>query len=207
MSTPAPFPRIVLSSRNRKKSQEIAEILAPHGISLVSIAEFPQIGEIVEDGETFLENATRKACGPAVELGEWVLGEDSGLAVDALDGRPGVYSARYSGEGATDEQNNARLLQELAAVPPDARTAGYVCTIVLADPAGQVRLTAEGHCRGLIVNQPRGTNGFGYDPHFLIREYHQTFGELPASVKHQISHRARAFAQLIPALVKLFSEL
>jgi len=200
----SPFPQIVLGSRNRKKSREVAEILAPHGIELTSIAEFPEIGEVVEDGATFAENAAKKASQPAVAIGRWVIGEDSGLIVDALGGRPGVLSARFSGPGATDASNNYKLQEELAGIPLERRTAAYICTIALADPTGAIRLTAEGRCRGMIIDAPRGDNGFGYDPYFLVREYHQTFGELPARVKHQISHRAKALATFIPALLQLF---
>lgn len=199
--------QIVLGSRNRKKCREVAEILAPHGVEVISIAEFRDVPEVVEDGATFAENAAKKAAQPAVLLGRWVIGEDSGLAVDALDGRPGIYSARYSGPAADDESNNRKLMQELAAVPPERRTAAYVCTVALADPAGQIRLTAEGRCRGLMIDESRGANGFGYDPYFLIREYHRTFGELPARVKHQISHRARALAAFIPGFVNLLPEM
>jgi XTP/dITP diphosphohydrolase len=200
-------PQLVLGSRNRKKSREIAEIFAPHGIALVSVADFPQVPEVVEDGATFAENAAKKASGPAVQLGRWVIGEDSGLMVDALGGRPGVISARFSGPGATDEANNRKLMEELAGVPLERRTAAYVCTIALADPAGAIRVTAEGRCRGVIITEPRGENGFGYDPYFLVREYHRTFGELSSRVKHQISHRARALGFFIPQVVKLFGTL
>jgi XTP/dITP diphosphohydrolase len=200
-------PQLVLGSRNRKKSREIAEIFAPHGIALVSIADFPEVGEVVEDGATFAENAAKKASGPAVQLGRWVIGEDSGLVVDALGGRPGVFSARFSGPGANDDANNRKLMEELAGVPLEQRTAAYVCTIALADPAGAIRVTAEGRCRGLIITEPRGENGFGYDPYFLVREYHRTFGELSSRVKHQISHRARALGLFIPQVVKLFGAM
>lgn len=199
------LPPLILGSRNRKKSQEVAEILAPHGIRVESVANFPEVGEVVEDGTTFLENATKKATQPAKQLARWVIGEDSGLMVDALGGQPGVYSARYSGQGATDESNNRKLIAELQSVALEKRTAAYVCTIALADPSGAVRLTAEGRCRGLIIDDARGTNGFGYDPHFLVREYHRTFGELSSLVKHQISHRARAFAKFIPQFLRLFA--
>jgi len=196
---------LVLASRNRKKSREVAEIVAPHGIELVSIADFPLVAEVIEDGATFAENAAKKASQPATQIGRWVIGEDSGLVVDALAGRPGVYSARFSGPGATDESNNRKLMEELVGVPPELRTAAYVCSIALADPTGAIRLTAEGRCRGLMLAEPRGENGFGYDPYFLVREYHRTFGELSARVKHQISHRARALADFVPGLLTLLT--
>jgi len=199
-------PEIVLGSRNRKKSGEIRELLAPYGIEVVSIADVADLDEVVEDGETFAENAAKKASEPAVALGRWVLAEDSGLMVDALDGRPGIYSARYSGENADDEHNNDKLLEELADIPPEKRTAGYVCSIALADPTGEIRLTAEDRCRGRIIDERRGNNGFGYDPLFLIPEYHRTFGELSAAVKQRLSHRSRAFQKLIPKLVALFQQ-
>jgi XTP/dITP diphosphohydrolase len=198
------IPPLVLGSRNRKKSREVAEILAPHGIQLTGIADFPGAAEVVEDGATFADNAAKKAAAPALALGRWVIGEDSGLAVDALGGRPGVLSARFSGPGATDESNNRKLMEELAGVPLERRTAAYVCTVALADPTGTIRLAAEGRCRGLIISEPHGENGFGYDPYFLVREYHRTFGELSSRVKHQISHRARALRNFIPELLKLF---
>jgi XTP/dITP diphosphohydrolase len=194
---------VVLSSRNRKKSQEVAEILRPRGITVVSLEEFPEIGEIIEDGQTFAENAAKKAAQPAAHLRRWVIGEDSGLMVDALGGAPGVYSARYSGPGATDESNNQKLIAALRDVPDARRTAAYICSIALADPSGQITVTAEARCRGVITREPRGTNGFGYDPYFLIREYNRTFGELGAIVKQQISHRARAFAQWLENLRRL----
>lgn len=197
-----PF-ELVLSSRNRKKSREISELLAPWKIAVRSIADFPEVGEIDEDGDTFWANAGKKASLPARQLGRWVIGEDSGLIVDALGGAPGVWSARYSGPQATDESNNAKLLAELRDVPPDRRTAAYTCTVVLADPTGSIRASATGQCRGIIVAEARGTNGFGYDPYFLVQEYGRTFGELSTLVKHQISHRARAFTQFIPQLVGL----
>jgi XTP/dITP diphosphohydrolase len=191
---------LILSSRNRKKAAEVDEILAPAGIHVVSITDFPQVAEIIEDGATFAENAAKKASLPARQLGRWVIGEDSGLTVDALQGAPGIYSARYSGPGATDASNNRKLQEDLKEIPLDQRTAAYVCSVAVADPTGAIRMTAEARCRGMIIAEPRGTNGFGYDPYFLILEYHQTFGELSARVKHQISHRARAFAELLPKL-------
>ncbi|QDT49643.1 Non-canonical purine NTP pyrophosphatase [Symmachiella dynata] len=198
-------PQIVLGSRNLKKSGEIKDLLAPHGIDVISVAEVADLAEVVEDGASFAENAAKKAREPALELSRWVLAEDSGLMVDALEGRPGIYSARYAGENASDQENNEKLLMELADVPAAQRSAGYVCSIALSDPEGQIRLTAEASCRGRIIDSPRGSNGFGYDPLFMVPEYHRTFGELDAVVKQRLSHRARAFARFIPRLVALFS--
>lgn len=197
------FPQIVLASRNKKKVGEMRDLLAPFHIPLVGVEDLDGVPEVVEDGETFAANAAKKAQQTARHLKMWAIGEDSGLRVDALKGEPGVYSARYSGDGATDERNNAKLIAALAGVPPEKRGAGYVCHVTVADPEGTIRLDFEDTCRGRIIDEPRGPNGFGYDPHFLVREYHQTFGELAPVVKQQISHRARAFRRLIPELLKI----
>lgn len=196
---------VVLASRNRKKTGEMSDLLKPLGIQLLCIADFPDVPEVVEDGSTFAENAAKKASQTALAVRQWTIGEDSGLMVDALQGQPGIYSARYSDPGATDERNNLKLQQELAGVPPERRGAGYVCSVALADPTGVIRLTAEDRCRGRIINEPRGTNGFGYDPYFLIPEYHRTFGELSSTVKQYLSHRARAFAKFIPGMMRLLN--
>lgn len=197
---------VVLASRNRKKIGEMADLLAPLGIRLLGVADFPDVSEVVEDGSTFAENAAKKASQTALATGHWAIGEDSGLMVDALQGRPGIYSARYSDPGATDERNNLKLQAELAGVPDERRGAGYICSVALADPTGAIRVTAEDRCRGRMISEPRGTNGFGYDPYFLIREYHQTFGELSSAVKQRLSHRARAFAKFIPEMMRLFQQ-
>jgi XTP/dITP diphosphohydrolase len=195
--------RLVVASRNRKKSGEISDLLAPFGLEVVSVSQFADVREIVEDGRTFAENAAKKASETARRLSNWTLGEDSGLEVAALAGAPGVYSARFSGPSATDESNNAKLMSELAAVPDERRDVRYVCNVALADPSGAIRLQVEAYCRGRMIREPRGTNGFGYDPYFLIREYHRTFGELSPAVKRRLSHRARAFERLIPPLIGL----
>jgi XTP/dITP diphosphohydrolase len=200
-------PLLVLGSRNLKKSGEIRDLLAPHGFPLKSVAEFPDVGEVEEDGATFAENAAKKAREVAVATGHWAIGEDSGLMVDALGGAPGVYSARYSGEGATDEKNNLKLQEALKGVPDERRGAGYVCHVAVADPSGTIHLSFEDTCRGRIITEPSGENGFGYDPYFLVREYHQTFGQLSPIVKRYLSHRARAFRRLIPELTRLFERL
>jgi XTP/dITP diphosphohydrolase len=196
-------PLLVLGTRNRKKREEIVEILADLGLEFGDLNQWPELPEVVEDGTTFEANARKKASETAQRLGHWVLGEDSGLVVPGLNGRPGVYSARYAGKQGDDEANNRRLLAELAPLPEDRRAAYYVCVAALADPKGEVQAVTEGRCHGVIIREPRGTGGFGYDPLFLIPEYHRTFGELSARVKHALSHRARALAQLRPALRRL----
>jgi XTP/dITP diphosphohydrolase len=194
---------LVLGTRNRKKGIELAELLAPWGLELITLADVPNGIDVEETGETFAENATLKAAQQAKHLQRWVLGEDSGLAVDALDGAPGVYSARYSGPGATDESNNQLLLEKLGKTPLEKRAAHYVCHATLADPTGQVRADAEGYCHGRIRFTAAGSGGFGYDPLFEIVEYHRTFGELGPAVKAALSHRARAIRQIIPAMLCL----
>src|SRR5215469_6584897 len=196
---------LVVGSRNPKKRQEIVEILGDLGLDLRDLTSWPDAPEVVENGATFADNARKKASETARALGRWVLGEDSGLVVPALNGRPGVYSARYAGKQGDDEANNARLLAELAPLPDDRRAAYYVCTAAMADPQGEVRAVVEGRCHGVIVRAARGTGGFGYDPLFLIPEYHRTFGELSPRVKHALSHRARALAWLRPALRALMA--
>lgn len=191
---------IVLASRNVKKAREVAEILAPAGFHVVPVTAYPDAPEVDEDGSTFAENAAKKAREIAVHLGQWVIGEDSGLQVDALNGAPGIYSARFSGPDATDERNNQKLMDELLDVPEERRGAGYVCSVALSDPQGTIRIACEGTCRGRILTAANGEGGFGYDPYFLIPEYHLTFGQLSSVVKHRLSHRARAFAKFLPLL-------
>jgi XTP/dITP diphosphohydrolase len=192
---------LVLGTRNAKKRQELVDLLGPLGFELRTLDDVPQAIEMEETGATFADNARLKASTQAKHLGAWVLGEDSGLAVDALEGRPGVFSARYSGPGATDDANNQKLLNELAGVPWEKRTAYYVCRAALADPAGAIRAESEGTCRGRIREAPAGSGGFGYDPLFEVIEYHRTFGELGSAVKSAISHRARALERLVPQLL------
>ncbi len=190
--------RLVLGTRNPKKREELVEILGDLELELADLSQWPDVPEVVEDGATFEENARKKASEVARRLGEWVLAEDSGLVVPALNGRPGVYSARYAGKQGDDEANNRRLLAELAPLADDKRAAYYVCVAVFSDAQGQVQAVTEARCHGVIIKEHRGTGGFGYDPLFLIPEYHKTFGELSARVKHALSHRGKALAQLRP---------
>jgi XTP/dITP diphosphohydrolase len=196
-------PTLVLGTGNRKKGIELAELFGPLGLSLKTLADCDSPIDVVEDGETFAENAALKATQQAKHLGVWVLGEDSGLQVDALKGAPGIYSARFSGPNATDASNNQLLLEKLDAVALAKRTARYVCHMTLSDPEGTVRAESEAYCRGRIGLEPQGNHGFGYDPLFEVLEYHRTFGQLGSTAKAILSHRARAARRLIPALVEL----
>jgi XTP/dITP diphosphohydrolase len=195
--------RLVIGTANRKKGLEMGELARPLGIEVLTLSDFPPGAEIDETGETFAANAAIKATEQARRLGEWVLADDSGLCVDALDGRPGVYSARYAGPSASDEDNNRRLLEELGNTSLEGRTAHYVCHASLADPTGVVRAESEDYCHGRILFDRQGVGGFGYDPLFDIIEYHRTFGELSAEVKACLSHRARAIRRLLPAIRRL----
>lgn len=191
---------IVLGTANAKKGLELAELVTPLGLRVYTLADFPPGPPVEETGETFAENAILKAKAQALRLREWVLADDSGLAVDSLAGAPGVHSARYAGPLADDAANNEKLLQALSGLPPDQRAAHYVCHLALADPTGVIRAQVEESCRGRIVSEYRGGFGFGYDPLFEIVEYHRTFGELAPAVKARLSHRARALRRIIPAL-------
>ena len=203
----------VLGTRNRHKGREMAEMITPTWsvdrhlarLAIATLDDHPDLAEVVEDADTFAGNARKKATETAQALGQWVLADDSGLAVDALKGAPGVFSARYAGESADDDANNRKLLEEMANIADARRTAAYRCHLALADPTGAIRAEAKGMCRGSITREPRGTNGFGYDPYFLIVEYHKTFGELGPIVKRHLSHRARAFEQLRPRLIQLIA--
>jgi XTP/dITP diphosphohydrolase len=198
-------PRIILGTHNKKKCGELRILLEPLGIELRSLDEITGAIEVAETGQTFIENARLKATQQAQHLGEWTVGEDSGLCVPALDDAPGVFSARYSDPGATDQRNNEKLLRELSNHHGDRRRAYYICTIALSNPTGEIVLEAEGRCWGRILDQYRGQGGFGYDPLFEIPEYHQTFAELGMTVKSVLSHRARAlqkFTRGLPAVLQ-----
>jgi XTP/dITP diphosphohydrolase len=188
-------PRLVFATTNRGKLRELGEMLAPDGVTVVGIADVAPGWSVVEDGATFAENARLKARDVAQRTGLPALGDDSGLEVDALGGRPGVRSSRYAGEHATDAENTALLLHELEAVPDDARGAAFRCALALAWPDGTL-VEAEGRCAGWIARAPRGEGGFGYDSVFVDPESGRTFGELPAAAKNAFSHRRRALDAL-----------
>ncbi|MBF0623652.1 MAG: XTP/dITP diphosphatase [Magnetococcales bacterium] len=190
--------KVVLATRNRKKVEEIRR-MATGSLTLLSLNDFPECLEVVEDGATFRANACKKAREVARYTGLTALADDSGLEVDALGGRPGVHSARYAGTGATDRQNLDKLLEELGDRPEDQRTARFVCVLALVDAKGGCRIF-DGRVEGRIAFQPRGENGFGYDPVFLPEGAPVTFAEMDPGAKDAMSHRGRALAQLASAL-------
>lgn len=190
---------VVLGTTNAGKVRELSLLLRPHGLRVVSLRERGGV-TVDETGATFAENAALKATAQARALDAWVLAEDSGLCVDRLDGAPGVHSARFSGTG-DDERNNDLLLERLAGVAAADRGAHYACHAALAAPGGRVVAVAHGVCRGMIATSRQGAGGFGYDPLFVVPEYHRTFGELPPAVKSVISHRARAMRAILPAVL------
>lgn len=189
--------KFYLASRNKGKMRELTEILTPLGVELEPLPEdFP---EIEENGTTFEENAKIKAQTVSDALGAPAIADDSGLEVEALNGEPGIHSVRWAGEGLTDHDRNVLLLERMRSVPETKRAAKFVCVAACVFPGGKA-LTVRGECRGTILNEERGTGGFGYDPIFCVPEYSCTFGELEPEVKNSISHRARAFTALGSAL-------
>ena len=186
---------LLVATGNRGKLRELEKLLAGTVEKIYSLADFPDLPPVVEDGNSFAENALKKARAAAAATGLPVIADDSGLEVDLLGGRPGVHSARYAGEGAGDAANNAKLLAELAGVPPERRAAAFRCVIAFCRPDGDCR-TFSGALPGVILEEPAGSGGFGYDPLFLVPDHGQTLAELPIEVKNRISHRGRAFAEL-----------
>jgi XTP/dITP diphosphohydrolase len=186
---------LLVATNNAGKVRELSLLLADLPLRLRLLSELGRVPEAEETGATFAENATLKALHYSAFGRMLTLSDDSGLAVDALGGAPGVYSARYAGADATYAERIAKLLGELAATKDDERRARFVCVIAVADPSTGSLETFEGTCEGRIARAPRGDGGFGYDPVFIPDGYGQTFGELPGAVKHSISHRARALAK------------
>ncbi len=196
------MPRLILASRNKGKLREVQRMLAGSPWELCSLADFPQLPPIVEDGKSFYENAVKKARTVAALLGEWTLADDSGLEVDALNGAPGVQSARFAGEPGNDAKNNEKLLRLLANIPLEQRTARFRCVLALASPEGEL-WTTERTCEGLIALTPRGNRGFGYDPLFYLPEFDATMAELPEEKKNEISHRGKAMQALLEHLKEI----
>ncbi|MHC4267604.1 MAG: XTP/dITP diphosphatase [Planctomycetota bacterium] len=183
--------RIVIGTYNRKKKEEISDILKGEPFTFLDLEDFENPPDVIEDGVTFEENAAKKAIELARYCRMYVVADDSGLEVDALDKRPGVLSSRYCGVDASDSEKYLKILDELKGVPSEKRTARFRCAVALASPE-KLQFVVEASCEGFINTEPCGKNGFGYDPIFYIPEYRQTMAELGADVKNRISHRALA---------------
>lgn len=190
---------LVIATLNQNKLKEFKDLLKDFPVTILSLKDFPPISPMVEDGTSFYENALKKATIVARYTGKLAVADDSGIEVEALGGRPGVFSSRFAGEKASDKENNAKLLKELEGVLPEKRGACFKCVLVVARPEGETASVA-GECRGVITNEPRGHYGFGYDPIFLVPEYNQTFSEITPEEKNSISHRARALQKLLEIL-------
>ncbi|BCS98775.1 non-canonical purine NTP pyrophosphatase [Desulfoluna limicola] len=201
MDKPAVF---VLATRNSGKTEEIRALLKGYPVELKNLDDFGPIPEVIEDGETFDDNAYKKASFTARVLGLPAIADDSGLVVEALNGEPGVYSARYAGEDADDAANNAKLLEQMAGV--EDRRAAFQCVISIAVPTGAA-LTYEGRCDGVIAQTPSGEGGFGYDPLFYCPDKEKTFAELNLEEKGEISHRGRALKEVAKEFDKILTWL
>lgn len=191
------MPKLVVATSNPGKLDEMQAYLTDPALQWQLVLKPAEL-DVDETGQTFMENACLKASEIAKALGEWSIADDSGLSIDALNGAPGIYSARYA---ATTEERILRVLSELQ--NQTNRQAHFICAIAVARPDGSIALEAEGICSGEILHSPRGEGGFGYDPIFYVPEYHMTFAEMPADLKNAISHRGRAFEQIVPQLKAL----
>jgi XTP/dITP diphosphohydrolase len=192
---------LVVATRNQGKLREIRRLLEGTSVQVIGLDTIAELPEIEEDGDTFADNARKKAQTVARWTGRLTLADDSGLVVEALGGEPGVHSARYAGPGAEDADNNRKLLLALAGVSPERRGAAFHCAMALCSPQGDCRLF-DGRVGGVILEAPRGEGGFGYDPLFLVREYGRTMAELPLDIKNRISHRGQALRQALEDLRK-----
>lgn len=186
---------VIIATKNPGKAKEFAEIFSSRGIVVRTLLEYPEIPDVEETGKTFEENAILKAETVARLLNKMVISDDSGLIIDALDGRPGIYSARYAGEEKNDEANIDKVLRELAGVSENKRSARFYCALAVAIP-GKEAVTISGTCEGSILENRYGSNGFGYDPIFFVSEKGCSMAELPAEEKNKISHRAQALQKL-----------
>lgn len=186
---------VIIATKNPGKAREFEQIFAPRGIAVRTLLDYPEIEDVEETGTSFEENATLKAEAVSQQFNKMVIGDDSGLIVDALEGRPGIYSARYAGEPKNDQKNLEKVLQELKGVPEESRTARFYCALAVAVP-GKETITVAGTCEGRILEEQRGNNGFGYDPVFYVPEKGLTMAELSSDEKNKISHRANALKKL-----------
>jgi len=183
---------LIVASRNKGKVREIMELLTGLPYKVTSLMDYPHIPEIIEDGKTYRANALKKAREVALATGKMAMSDDSGIEVKALGNAPGIYSARFAGEGASEKARNKKLFKMLEGVPMHKRQARYRCVIALVNAKGQELGVVQGTCSGYVTTKDIGENGFGFDPLFLLKRYNKTFGQLPSALKAKISHRARA---------------
>ena len=198
---------VVLATRNSHKIRELARILAPYDISLRSLAEWPDVPDVAETGATFADNALLKARAVAAATGLVAVADDSGLVVDALNGMPGVLSARWAGRHGDDAANLSLVLAQIADVEDERRTAAFVCAAAAVAPSGGPEVVVEGRVDGVLVRSPRGGGGFGYDPIFVPVGETRTTAEMSADEKDALSHRGKAFRALAPRLIELLGEV
>ncbi|MBQ6713634.1 MAG: XTP/dITP diphosphatase [Selenomonadales bacterium] len=196
--------RIVLATKNKGKIKEMRELLAPMNIEVLSLADFSPVDDAEENGATFAENAMLKARYYFAHTGTLCLADDSGLEVDALGGRPGVYSARYSGEDATDAANNAKVLREMEGIEKDKRTARFRCAMALVGEG--IELTTDGTCEGALLTEERGQGGFGYDPIFYVPKFDRTLAEMSSEEKNSISHRGAAVRKMADLIAEMMAK-
>ncbi len=201
-----PAIHLLLATRNAGKVREIRQMVTDTPLTWHSLDEFPDVPDAIESGATFAENARLKALHYAATTGLDTLADDSGLEVDALDGAPGVQSARYAGMPRDDTANNRKLVKTLQNIPPEQRTARFRCAMALVH-TGAVTLESAGAVEGVIIDQPRGSSGFGYDPHFLVEDTGRTAAELPPDEKNRRSHRGRALRDMLRQIEALYREL
>lgn len=202
---PSPQLELIIASTNMHKVREFRTMLKPFfKFDILSLCDFPSYVPPEETGTTFEENATLKATHAAKELNRWVIADDSGLVVPALNGAPGIYSARYAGNDATDLENRKKLLDEIQHLMEEDRQAFFECAIALASPTG-LKKCVRGTCEGVLLNKDRGGSGFGYDPLFIKHGYNKTFAELTESVKNRISHRRKALDKILVSLESIMS--
>lgn len=196
--------RIVLATKNKGKIKEMRELLAPMNIEVLSLADSSPVDDAEENGATFAENAMLKARYYFAHTGTPCLADDSGLEVDALGGRPGVYSARYSGEDATDAANNAKVLREMEGIEKDKRTARFRCAMAFVGEG--VELTTDGTCEGTLLTEERGQGGFGYDPIFYVPKFDRTLAEMSSEEKNSISHRGAAVRKMADLIAEMMAK-
>ena len=187
---------LVIATRNKKKRQEIEKILEDFDVKVLSLEDYPGLSEIKEEGRNFEDNAVKKAVVTARFTDKWTLADDSGLEVEALNGKPGVHSARFAGKKQNDKANIKKLLEIMKDVPEEKRTARFTCVMAVSSPDGKIAKVVKGDCEGRISFNPAGGKGFGYDPVFVVSGYRKTFAQIKSSLKNRISHRAKALRQI-----------